>query len=92
MWRLHLHTGWPRWKQQAAAGLLWEREVPLLHKNLNSRILDDWSHQMPLRVCSSTGYLAKDFLGVLGPGNGKLWKCKIALLRESLCRASVGGL
>lgn len=92
MWRLSPFAGWPGWKQQPAAGLLWEREVPLQHKNLKSRILDNWSHQMTLRVCPSTGSLAKDFLGVLGPGNGKLWKCRIAFLRESLCGVSVGGL
>lgn len=97
IWRLSPLAGWPGWKQQPAAGLLWEREDPLLHKNLNSRILDDWSHQMPLRVCPSTSslcppILAKDFLGVLGPGNGKLWKGRIAFLRESLCGVSVGGL
>lgn len=73
-WRQSPHTGWAGWKQQPAARLPWERDVPLLHKNLNSKILDDWSHQMPLRVCPPTGSLAKDFLGVLGPGNGKHWK------------------
>lgn len=91
-WRQSPHTGWAGWKQQPAGRLPWERDVPLLHKNLNSKILDDWSHQMPLRVCPPTGSLAKDFLGVLGPGNGKHWKCRIAFLRESLCGVSVGGL
>lgn len=91
-WRLSPHTGWAGWKQQPTAGLPWERDAPLLHKNLNFRVLDDWSHQMPLRVCPPTGSPAKDFLGVLVPGNGKHWKCRIASLWESLCGVSAAGL